>query len=300
MERPVSLDAHVPERPQGDRLSMSESALPIVLLHVGTDDGALDACLGALDSATPAGTRVWLIDDAQAGPRGQAVIAHWLERTPMLAEYTRRQYAVGESRHVHEALKICGESDVVVLPSDAIPLEGWLHTLQACFERDASIATATPWSNIGEVASWPRLDDLNPLPENPERLARAVHAMPALHPELPSACAHAVLIRGKAYGKAGGVDDASFHSWPAALADLSLRLSGLGWRNALCETAFVARIHEPAVDGEDQEALIARWPAWHARMVQFLLEDPLKDARTLVLQKLLNLDARGPQPDLFA
>lgn len=278
---------------------MSGSELPIVILHVGTDDGALDACLGALDTATPAGTRVWLIDDARAGPRGQTVIAHWLERTPLLAEYTRRAHAIGESRHIHEALKICGESDVVVLPSDAIPFDGWLQALKDCFDRDASIATATPWSNIGETASWPRIDDLNPVPENPERLARAVAGMPALHPELPSACAHTVLIRGKAYARAGGVDEASFTTWPAALADLSLRLSGLGWRNALCETAFVARIHEPVVDSEDQEALIARWPAWHARVLQFLLEDPLKATRAQVLQRLLNVDAQGPQPDLF-
>ena len=278
---------------------MTESVLPIVLLHVGTDDNALDACLGALDTATPAGTNIWLIDDAQAGPRGQAVITHWLERTPLLAEYTRRTHPVGESRHIHEALKICGERDVVVLPSDAIPFEGWLQALKDCFDRDASIATATPWSNIGETASWPRVDDLNPLPESPERLARAVAVMPTLHPELPSACAHTVLIRGKAYARAGGVDEASFHSWPAALSDLSLRLSGLGWRNALCETAFVARIHEPNVNSEDQDALIARWPAWHARVVQFLMDDPLKETRRQVLQKLLNVDAQGPQPDLF-
>ncbi len=275
------------------------SELPIVLLHVGTDDGALDACLGALDRATPAGARIWLIDDAQSGPRGQSVIEHWLEGTPLLAEYTRRNQPVGESRHIHEALKICGESDVVVLPSDAIPFEGWLQALKDCFDRDAAVATATPWSNIGETASWPRVDDLNPLPENPERLARAVAAMPALHPELPSACAHTVLIRGKAYARAGGVDEASFATWPAALSDLSLRLSGLGWRNALCETAFVARIHEPVVDSDDQDALIARWPAWHARVVQFLMDDPLKDTRRMVLQKLLNVDAQGPQSDLF-
>ena len=49
------------------------SSLPIVLLPIGTDDDALDACLGALDAGTPAGTRLWLADDgakkARAAPR---------------------------------------------------------------------------------------------------------------------------------------------------------------------------------------------------------------------------------------
>ena len=47
---------------------MTAAALPIVLLPIGTDDAALDACLAALDNGTPPGTRIWLLDDAQAGP----------------------------------------------------------------------------------------------------------------------------------------------------------------------------------------------------------------------------------------
>ena len=55
--------------------------LPVVLLPVGVDDDALDACLAALEAGTPAGTRVWLADDAQAGPRGLAIIERWLQKT---------------------------------------------------------------------------------------------------------------------------------------------------------------------------------------------------------------------------
>ncbi|MFZ2753832.1 MAG: glycosyltransferase, partial [Lysobacteraceae bacterium] len=34
------------------------SELPVVLVPVGVDDDALDACLAALDAGTPPGTRV--------------------------------------------------------------------------------------------------------------------------------------------------------------------------------------------------------------------------------------------------
>ncbi|HEY1068955.1 MAG TPA: glycosyltransferase, partial [Thermomonas sp.] len=61
-------------------MSRSDPALPIVLVPVGTDEDALDACLAALDAGTPAGTRVWLADNAQAGPRGVALIEGWLAR----------------------------------------------------------------------------------------------------------------------------------------------------------------------------------------------------------------------------
>lgn len=140
---------------------------PVILVPVGTDDEALDACLGALDAATPAGTRVWLADDAQAGPRGRAVIEHWLARTQLQAHHTRRQRMLGEVAHLDEMLAACGDADVVVLGIDARPLPGWLRQLQACFARDAAIATATPWSNAGEACAWPRLGEINPLPEAP-------------------------------------------------------------------------------------------------------------------------------------
>jgi len=73
---------------------------PIVVLPVSVDDGALDACLAAIDAGTQAGTRVWLADDARAGPREHAIIQAWLARTPMEAHYTRRQRMVGDVAHL--------------------------------------------------------------------------------------------------------------------------------------------------------------------------------------------------------
>src|SRR5690606_25451488 len=107
--------------------------LPIVLLPVGTDDDALDACLAALDAGTPAGTRVWLADDAQAGPRGLAIVERWLGSTRLAADYSRRQRALGAVAHIDEALSACGDADVAVLAPDAIPAPGWPAPLSACF-----------------------------------------------------------------------------------------------------------------------------------------------------------------------
>ena len=273
--------------------------LPVVLLPVGVDDEALDACLGALDAATPAGARVWLADDAQAGPRGTAVIEHWIARTPLQAHYTRRQRSVGEVAHLDELLAACGDADVAVLAADAIVSPGWLQQLAACFARDASIASATPWSNAGEAAAWPRIGEVEAAPDDPGRLAAACAAMPPLHPELPAAVGHAVVLRGSARRRAGGLDPDSYGSWYAALTDLSLRLSGLGWRNALCETAYVARPCEGMPRDGDLDVLAARWPAWHARLAQFLMDDPLHAARAQLAELLATIEP-APQRDLFA
>ena len=274
--------------------------LPIVIVPVGVDDDALDACLAALDASTPAGTRIWLADDAQAGPRGRGLIDRWLARTPLQAHYTRRQRSIGEVAHLDEVLAACGESDVVVLASDARPLPGWLARLAACLVHDGAIASATPWSNAGETASWPRVGEINPLPGDQERLSRAASAMPGTLPELPTAVSHAVLLRGSARRRAGGLDAASYGSWYAALIDLSLRFSGLGWRNVLCDSAFVARGGEGAPGDGDLDAIAARWPDWHARVAHFLMGDPLRGMREHLDHLLATTGPPEPQGDLFA
>jgi hypothetical protein len=274
--------------------------LPVVLVPVGTDEDALDACLAALDAGTPAGTRVWLADDAQAGPRGEQVIERWLARTPLQAAHTRRSAPIGEVAHLDEALRACGDADVVVLAGDARPTPGWLQQLAACMARDPRIATATPWSNAGEAAGWPRIGEIVALSEAPERLASACARLPATVPELPSAGTHAVLLRGSARARAGGLDAASYRSWHAALIDLSLRLAGLGGRNVLCETAFVLREREDAPQGGDSERLAVRWPAWHARLGHFLMDDPLRALRDLLDERVRADRAAPPQRDLFA
>lgn len=276
------------------------AALPIVLVPVGTDEDALDACLAALETGTPAGTRVWLADDAQAGPRGQDLIRGWLARTRLQAAHTRRAAPLGEAAHLDEALRACGNADVAVLASDAMPTPGWLERLAGCLARDPAIASATPWSNAGEAAAWPRIGEIVPVDLPPARLAEACAQLTPVHPDLPAAVGHAVLLRGEARTRAGGLDAASYRSWYAALIDLSLRMAGLGGRNALCETAFVLRAREDAPGDGDMAALAARWPAWHARIAQCLMDDPLRALRVQLDEALARLARQPPQADLFA
>src|SRR5690606_17787747 len=165
----------------GEGAGMPE--LPVVLLPVAVDGVALVACLGALDAGTRAGTRVWLADDAQAGPRALAIIGRWLEPTPLRAEYTRRQRRLGEVAHLDEALSACGDADVIVLAPDAVPAPGWARQLAACATRDGAIATATPWSNAGETAAWPDCGEVSPQPDTGAlvRLGRAAEGMPPVY-----------------------------------------------------------------------------------------------------------------------
>ena len=50
----------------------------------------------------------------------------------------------------------------------------------------------------------------------------------------------------------------------------------------------------------DMDCLSVRWPAWHARLAQFLMDDPLHGLRTQLAAQLAALDCGSPQQDLFA
>lgn len=279
---------------------MTATALPVVLLPIGTDDAALDACLASLDRSTPAGTRVWLLDDAQAGPRGIEIIQRWLAATTLQAEYSRRQQPVGEARHLAEGIHACGDLDVAVLAPDVRPAPGWLNHLLAALARDATIATVTPWSNAGEAASWPRIGEVQPEPADPRRIGIAASRMPPLHHELPTAGTHAVLLRGAPRVRIGKLDGESFDSWAAALTDYSLRLAAMGWRNVLCETAFVARDREAEHGDDDLDVIAVRWPDYRPRLARFLMDDPLFATRAQLQALYDQADGDSPQDDLFA
>src|SRR3546814_21157631 len=78
---------------------------PVVLRPVGVDGDSLEACLAAVDAGSLAGTRVWLADDAQSGPRGYAIVERWIGRTPLRADYPRRERRIGPVAHLDEMLR---------------------------------------------------------------------------------------------------------------------------------------------------------------------------------------------------
>ena len=75
-----------------------------------------------------------------------------------------------------------------MLASDAAPVPGWLERLAECLARDPAIASATPWSNAGEAAAWPRIGEITALEYPPSLLAQACALLPPMHPDLPAAC----------------------------------------------------------------------------------------------------------------
>jgi len=200
-----------------------------------------------------------------------------------------------------------GRADVRLLSSDAIATTGWLQQIARCAASDPRIATITPWSNNAEICSFPRFVEANPLPEDPDRLALAAASQPSLdYPELPTAVGFCMFVRRAALDQVGAFDVDTFGRGYGEENDFSLRVAAMGWRNVLCDGAYVAHAGNASFGplgqgpgGENLRRLLARWPDYNERVARFILADPLRPLRERLAGHLAELDRSGPQRDLF-
>ncbi len=284
------------------------SALPTVIVPVHNALEALDACLASLDRTLPPGAAVLLADDASPDPRIAPLLDGWAGRTRLAARVVRRPRNLGFPGNCNAAFAETGDSDVVLLNSDTVATPGWLAQLARCAAADPRIATATPWSNNAEICSFPRFCEDNPAPSDADAgaIADAAASLPGEYPDLPTGVGFCLFIRRAALRQLGGFDADTFGRGYGEENDFCLRVAAMGWRNVLCDTAYV--VHQGgasfapldlAPNGDNLARLLARWPDYNERVARFIMADPLRPLRQRLEDRLGERARSGPQRDLF-
>ncbi|WP_290890424.1 glycosyltransferase [Arenimonas sp.] len=282
------------------------NAVPVVVVPIHNALEALDACLASLDRTLPPGSPVLLADDASSDPRIEPMARGWCERSALAARYVRRERNLGFPANCNAAFAETGDADVVLLNSDTVATPGWRDQLVRCAASDPRIATITPWSNNAEICSWPRFCEDNPAPEFPDAIAEAAAGLAPTYPDLPTAVGFCMYLRRAALRQIGDFDARTFGRGYGEENDFCLRAAAMGWRNVLCDTAYV--VHhggasfaplDLAPGGDNLARLLARWPDYNERVARFIMADPLAPRRIALEQRLQSLAAAGPQRDLF-
>jgi len=271
----------------------SRPAVVIVPIHDAAE--ALDACLGSLLRTLPCDARVLLADDASRDPAVATVIARFAERAPFAVDIVRRQRNLGFVGNVNLAFAETHPFDVVLLNSDTCTSSGWLQQMLACADADPSIATATPWSNNAEICSFPDFCRAGALPDDIDALAAAAAELqPPLYPDLPTGVGFCMFVRRATLEAIGDFDQATFGRGYGEENDFCLRAAAHGWRNVLCDTAYVGHQggasfagqgHHPG--GENLRRLNARYPGYNSMIARFILGDPLSVARERFAARVL-------------
>ncbi len=270
---------------------MSGRPTVVVPIHNAADE--VDVCLAALVRTVPPETPVLLIDDASEDPRISGLLGQWSGQAPGSWRFERQSKNLGFVATANRGMALAA-GDVVLLNSDTIPTEGWLERLCRCFESDPDIATATPWTNNGEIASLPGFCEVNPVPPDPDRVARVIADTGApTYPSLPTAVGFCMYIRRQAIEQVGLFDEARFGLGYGEENDFSLRVESAGWRNVLCDDAYVVHVGGRSFGpkglrpgAESMQRLLERHPGYLKQVEAFIAADPLAPRRSALLRAL--------------
>lgn len=268
-------------------------ALPQIIIPVFNAPDHLEACLSSVERTVPADTRILLIDDASTDSRVLPMLRDWTNSKPshrrLIVQPNNRGFVATANLGMRFA-----SSDVVLLNSDTEVTQGWLECLGRCMNSDPAIATATPWSNNGEIVSIPTFCAPNPAPLNADEIAGAIASCgTASYPRIPTAVGFCMAISLRAINQVGLFDEAAFGRGYGEENDFCQRVEQAGLRNVVCDDAYV--VHHGGAsfgplglkpDENSMQRLLTKHPDYQRVVEEFIRTDPLAARRGEILRCL--------------
>src|SRR5438876_11828304 len=262
----------------------------------------LARCVDSLLEHSTGDWRWLLLADASPDPAIRAyhseLRARRLLRVTLLANEKDNGVTLTANLGFAEARR---EADILLLNSDTVVTRGWLDRLSRCAASDVRIGTITPFSNNAEICSLPRFCANNPWPpgKDPESLVAALEraAVPT-YPDLPTGVGFCLYIRRPLLDAIGGFDPA-FGLGYGEENDFCLRAAGAGYRNVLCEDAFVLHLGGSSFGAKrahlaerNTALLLERHPHYLDLVGSYIAAEPVRPLRELAASQQRVLD--GP------
>ena len=272
---------------------MMSEALPVdVVVPVFNAAGDVRRCVDSVLARTPCLSRLVLIDDGSPDPAIGEYFQALSARGDARIELLRNDRNLGFTATANRGLDVSAR-DVVLLNSDTIVTTGWLEALVACAASDPRIATVTPFSNNAEICSFPRICEAYPVPDDAERVAAALRASAVpTYPDLPTGVGFCMLVRRAAID-AVGLFDLAFGVGYGEENDFCLRAAHAGFRNVLCDAAYVVHTGGRSFAGRKHELgtrnlalLVQRFPHYEAMVREYIAADPLRAIRGAASSRL--------------
>ncbi|MEP6997805.1 MAG: glycosyltransferase [Betaproteobacteria bacterium] len=255
----------------------------------------LERCVDSVLTHTSGDYRLILIDDASPDPAVRAYFSRLeARRLPQLALRVNERN-LGFTLNANGGIRAARErADLVLLNSDTVVTRGWLDALARCAASDSTIGTITPFSNNAEICSLPRFCENNrwPASRDAETMVRALEraAVPT-YPDLPTGVGFCLYIR-RALIDAIGVFDPVFGLGYGEENDLCMRAATAGFRNVLCEDAFVLHLGGSSFGGKradlaerNMQILLGRHPHYLDLVRAYIAADPARPLRELALSQ---------------
>ena len=267
--------------------------LPLIIVPVFNALEQLEACLTSIARTVPSDTQILLIDDASTDSRVLPLLQSWVNEAKPYRRLLIHEKNRGFVATANHGMRLAG-SDVVLLNSDTEVAGGWLQHLADCLDSDRSIATATPWSNNGEIVSIPKFCVANPVPQNQQAIASTIASCGSpVYPQMPTAVGFCMAISWFAIERVGLFDEVTFGRGYGEENDFCQRAEQAGLSNVLCDNAYVVH-HGGASFGplglkpgeKSMQRLLAKHPDYLDKVSEFIESDPLASRRQEILNCL--------------
>lgn len=202
----------------------------------------LDRCLASIGATTDLVRHplVLVLDGPQ--PREvEAAVAARAGRFPsprLLRLPQRRGFPAAANRGLAEL----PERDAVLVNSDVETTSGWLEKMSAAASSRPGVASVTPLTNNGTLASAPRWFEENTLPAGwtLDSFANLVERLSQRrYPEIPTGVGFCLLMRRQALNAISGFDEGLFRMGYGEEVDWCLRASAAGFLHLLDDSTFV-------------------------------------------------------------
>ena len=274
-------------------MNRSRPPWPSIVIPAYNAAAELERCLRTVRATIPPGAEVVVIDDASPDPAGAALLAWWPQRVGDDWRFLANPHNLGFVATANRGMRET-RGDVVLLNADTEVTPGWLQGLSRCLDADAAIATATPWTNNGEIASLPAFCQANPVPPDCTAVAAVIAAAGSpVYPELPTAVGFCMAIARRAIDRVGLFDEQLFGRGYGEENDFSMRARAAGLRNVLCDDVYIVHLGGRSFgplglkpDEDSMQRLLSRHSDYLEQVQVFIAEDPLACRRQEILDAL--------------
>ncbi len=274
-----------------------------IIVPIYNGSAYLRRLLESLRKHTSPPYRLILIDDASTDSEVEELLAT-AESAFEDCLILRNETNMGFVLTVNRGLAV-SKNHVVILNTDTEVPPVWLERLMKPLADDPRIASVTPMTNSGEIASHPRFCEDNPLPDggNLELVDGVFRRLAAAEPvEVPTGVGFCMLLNRAALDAIGPFDAERFGLGYGEENDWCQRAVERGYRNVIQPGLFVWHKHGGSFESETKQRLLARnldklrsrHPDYERQVRDFIRRDPLRVYRWWAELKRLGEAGRKP------
>lgn len=269
--------------PQRDESTLVNFVDIIIPVHNAREETlrCIDSVLRS-ENQTP--SEIIVIDDASHDKNLRQSLEKLAEQGVLTL--VRNEVNLGFPATVNRGMALHVDRDVVILNSDTLVHGTWLDRMRQSAQSDWKVATVTPFTNNGEICSYPMICQSQPMPSE-EELARlddlVARTNTRLTVTLPTAVGFCMYIRRTVLNEIGDFDALRFQRGYGEENEFCLRARTHGYRNLLAADVFVG--HEGGSSfGDSKQELIRQgleelqslYPGYEDEVHRFIDSDPVR------------------------